>query len=27
MRYRETPGRFDPCTPYEEGDTAWARHA
>jgi len=27
MRYTETPGRFDPCTDYESGDKAWARHA
>jgi hypothetical protein len=27
MRYRETPGRFDPCVPYTPGDTAWAGHA
>ena len=27
MRYRETPGRFDPCTPYTPGETAWAGHA
>ena len=27
MRYIETPGRFDPCVPYEEGDKAWAPHA
>jgi hypothetical protein len=27
MRYLETPGRFDPCVPYEEGDRAWASHA
>ena len=27
MRYRETPGRFDPCTPYTLGETAWAGHA
>ena len=27
MRYIETPGRFDPCVPYEEGDRAWAPHA
>jgi hypothetical protein len=27
MRYRETPGRFDPCTPYTPGETAWTGHA
>ncbi|HMB92936.1 MAG TPA: gluconate 2-dehydrogenase subunit 3 family protein [Rhodothermales bacterium] len=27
MRYNETPGRFDPCVPYAEGDKAWAPHA
>jgi hypothetical protein len=27
MRYRETPGRFDPCVPYTPGETAWASHA
>lgn len=27
MRYVETPGRFDPCVPYEEGEKAWAPHA
>ena len=27
MRYMETPGRYDPCTPYEEGETQWAPHA
>ena len=27
MRYVETPGRFDPCAPYEEGETIWAPHA
>jgi hypothetical protein len=27
MRYRESPGRFDPCTPYRVGDKAWAAHA
>ena len=27
MRYRETPGRFDPCTPYTPGETSWAGHA
>jgi hypothetical protein len=27
MRYRETPGRFDPCVPYTPGETSWAAHA
>jgi hypothetical protein len=27
MRYMETPGRFDPCVPYEEGEKIWADHA
>lgn len=27
MRYVETPGRYDPCAPYEEGESAWANHA
>lgn len=27
MRYMETPGRYDPCTPYEDGETIWASHA
>lgn len=27
MRYRETPGRYDPCVPWEAGDKTWARHA
>lgn len=27
MRYRETPGRFDPCVPYTPGETIWAAHA
>ena len=27
QRYRETPGRFDPCVPYAPGETAWAPHA
>jgi hypothetical protein len=27
MRYRETPGRFDPCVPYTPGETTWAGHA
>jgi hypothetical protein len=27
MRYVEAPGRFDPCAPYEPGETSWAQHA
>ena len=27
LRYRETPGRFDPCVPYSPGETIWAGHA
>ena len=27
QRYMESPGRFDPCTPYKPGDRAWAPHA
>lgn len=27
MRYAETPGRFDPCTPYAPGEKIWADHA
>ena len=27
MRYRETPGRFDPCVPHAPGETLWAPHA
>lgn len=27
LRYRETPGRFDPCVPYTPGETSWAPHA
>lgn len=27
MRYIESPGRFDPCTPYAAGETSWASHA
>jgi hypothetical protein len=27
MRYAETPGRFEPCVPYEPGEQAWAPHA
>lgn len=27
QRYRESPGRFDPCLPYTPGETTWAAHA
>lgn len=27
MRYVESPGRWDPCVEYTEGERAWARHA
>ena len=27
MRFAETPGRWEPCVPYQPGDKAWARHA
>lgn len=27
MRYTETPGRFEPCTPLKPGDKVWAAHA
>jgi Gluconate 2-dehydrogenase subunit 3 len=27
MRYIETPGRYDPCVPYEPGEKTWAVHA
>lgn len=27
QRYRETPGRYDPCVPYSAGEKAWAGHA
>ena len=27
MRYVETPGRYEPCVPYEPGEKAWAAHA
>jgi hypothetical protein len=27
MRYKETPGRWDPCVPYTPGETTWASHA
>jgi hypothetical protein len=27
LRYVESPGRFDPCVPYEAGAPSWAPHA
>jgi hypothetical protein len=27
MRYKETPGKFEPCVPYVKGEPAWASHA
>jgi glucoside 3-dehydrogenase (cytochrome c) hitch-hiker subunit len=27
LRYRESPGRFDPCAPLAPGDKSWAAHA
>jgi hypothetical protein len=27
IRYIETPGRYDPCIPYKDGDKLWAPHA
>jgi hypothetical protein len=27
MRYIESPGRWDPCVPYAQGDKIWASHA
>jgi glucoside 3-dehydrogenase (cytochrome c) hitch-hiker subunit len=27
QRYVESPGRFDPCVPYQKGEKAWAGHA
>lgn len=27
MRYIEVPGRYDPCLPYQQGETSWAQHA
>ena len=27
QRYRESPGRFDPCLPYTAGETSWSAHA
>ena len=27
QRYAESPGRFDPCVPYQAGEKAWAPHA
>jgi hypothetical protein len=27
MRYKETPGKYEPCLPYVKGETSWASHA
>ncbi|MBL0940452.1 MAG: gluconate 2-dehydrogenase subunit 3 family protein [Gemmatimonadaceae bacterium] len=27
MRYKETPGEYQPCVPYVKGETIWASHA
>jgi hypothetical protein len=27
MRYKETPGTYEPCVPYTKGETSWASHA
>jgi Gluconate 2-dehydrogenase subunit 3 len=27
LRYKESPGPFQPCVPYTPGDPAWAQHA
>lgn len=27
MRYKETPGDYQPCVPYTKGETIWAPHA
>ena len=27
MRYKETPGEYEPCLPYVAGETTWASHA
>ena len=27
MRYVESPGRYDPCVPYQPGEKSWAPHA
>jgi hypothetical protein len=27
LRYIESPGRFDPCVPYVNGERSWAPHA
>ena len=27
QRYVESPGRFDPCVPYQKGEKSWAPHA
>jgi hypothetical protein len=27
MRYKESPGQYEPCVPYVKGETSWAPHA
>lgn len=27
LRYVESPGRYDPCVPYQKGEKSWAPHA
>ena len=27
LRYRESPGHYDPCVPYAKGEKSWAPHA
>ena len=27
QRYTESPGRFEPCVPYTDGEKTWAAHA
>ena len=27
QRFAETPGRYDPCVPYQAGEKSWAPHA
>ena len=27
LRYRESPGHYDPCVPYVKGEKSWAPHA
>jgi len=27
LRYRESPGHYDPCVPYTKGEKSWAPHA